>query len=74
MPHLLQVNIPTKKLIRILLEWPTSTDDPNLTPYVQKKDELSLQIGVVVPPNLRPRIMSELHSSLAGSSCMKELT
>ena len=63
------------------LGWSTSsTGDPNLTPYTRRKDELSLQNGcilwgsrVVVPPNLRPRIMSELHSSHAGSSRMKEL-
>ena len=63
------------------LGWSTfSTCDPNLTPYARRKDELSLQNGcilwgsrVVIPPNLRPRIMSELHSSHAGSSRMKEL-
>ena len=63
------------------LGWSTSsTGDPNLTPYARRKDELSLQNGcilwgsrVVIPPNLRPRIMSELHSSHACSSRMKEL-
>ena len=63
------------------LGWPTSSiRDPNLTPYVRRKDELSLQNGcilwgsrVIVPPNLRSRIMNELHSSHAGSSRMKEL-
>ena len=62
------------------LGWPTSsTGDPNLTPYARRKDKLPFQNGcilwgshVVLPPNLRPRIMSELHSSHAGSSCMKE--
>ena len=63
------------------LGWSTSsTGDRNLTPYARRKDELSLQNGsilwgsrVVIPPNLRPRIMNELHSSHAGSSRMKEL-
>ena len=63
------------------LGWPNvSTGDPNLTPYVRRKNELSLQNGcilwgsrVVLPPKLRPKIMNELHSSHAGSSRMKEL-
>ena len=64
------------------LGWPTTpTGDPNLTPFIRRKDELSLQNGcilwgarVIVPPNLRQRILSELHSSHSGSSRMKELS
>ena len=63
------------------LGWPNvPTGDPNLTSYVRRKNELSLQNGcilwgsrVVIPPKLRNKIMSELHSSHAGSSRMKEL-
>ena len=54
--------------------------DSNLTSYIRRKDELSLQNGcvlwgsrVIIPTTLRPSIMKELHSSHVGSSRMKEL-
>ena len=63
--------------------WPANTktlNDPDLIPYVRRKEELSLQDGcilwgsrVVVPPKLRSRLMEELHMDHSGASRMKEL-
>lgn len=54
--------------------------DPDLAPYVRRKDELSTQNGcilwgsrVIVPPKLRSSLLHELHANHAGSSRMKEL-
>ena len=54
--------------------------DSNLTPYVRRKEELSLQNGcvlwgsrVIIPTTLRRNILKELHSCHVGSSRMKEL-
>lgn len=65
------------------LGWSTNTKtvpDTELTPYLRRKDELSIQDGcvlwgsrVVVPPKLRFRLMEELHMGHSGSSRMKEL-
>ena len=61
--------------------WPTkNSGDPELTPYVRRRDELSLQNGcvlwgsrVIIPLKLRPRLLAELHAGHFGSSRMKEL-
>ena len=55
-------------------------EDPKMTPFVRRRDELSLQDGcvlwgsrVIVPPKLRYRLLEELHMGHSGSSRMKEL-
>ena len=63
--------------------WPTNTktfNDSDLTPYIRRRDELSLQDGcilwgsrVVVPPKLRSKLLEELHMGHSGASRMKEL-
>ena len=61
--------------------WPSSAmGDPGLSPYIRRKDELSIQNGcvlwgsrVVIPPKLRAALLDELHSGHVGSSRMKEL-
>ena len=60
--------------------WSTNVPDASLTPYVRRREELSLQDGcvlwgsrVIVPPRLRPKLLEELHGGHAGSSRMKEL-
>ena len=61
--------------------WPsTAMGDPGLSPYIRRKEELSIQNGcvlwgsrVVVPPMLRTALLDELHSGHVGSSRMKEL-
>ena len=63
--------------------WPTDTktlNDPELTHYIRRRDELSLQDGcvlwgsrVVVPPKLRSKLLEELHMGHSGASRMKEL-
>ena len=61
--------------------WPAKNlGDPELTPYVRGRDELSLQNGcvlwgsrVIVPSRLRPSLLRELHAGHFGSSRMKEL-
>ena len=54
--------------------------DPDFTPYLRRKDELSLQNGcilwdsrVIIPARLWTILLQELHAGHAGSSCMKEL-
>ena len=58
----------------------TTLHDAELTPYLRRKDELSIQDGcvlwgsrVVVPPKLRSRLLEELHMGHSGSTRMKEL-
>ena len=63
--------------------WTTNaktSQDSDLTPYVRRRDELSIQDGcvlwgsrVVVPPKLRSRLLEELHMGHSGSTRMKEL-
>ena len=55
-------------------------EDSDLTPYVRRREELSIQDGcilwgsrVVVPPKLRSRLLEELHMGHSGSTRMKEL-
>ena len=65
------------------LGWTTTTKtlkDSELTPYIRRRDELSLQGGcilwgsrVVVPPKLRSNLLKELHTGHSGSTRMKEL-
>ena len=59
---------------------PTSMKDSDFTPYVRRKDQLSLQgncvlwgTRIIIPTKLRKLILQELHSSHAGICRMKEL-
>ena len=54
--------------------------DSDFTPYLRRKNELSLQNGcilwgsrVIIPVKLRTILLQELHAGLTGSSRMKEL-
>ena len=58
----------------------TTVQDAEVTPYLRRKDELSIQDGcvlwgsrVVVPTKLRSRLLEELHMGHSGSTRMKEL-
>lgn len=58
--------------------WPTSLQDKNLRTYFEKREQLSTDQGcllwgsrVVVPPNLRKRLLHELHENHPGVSRMK---
>ena len=61
--------------------WPGSAvADTELTSFLRKKDELSMQSGcilwgsrIVIPPKLRKAILEELHANHFGASRMKEL-
>ncbi|XP_063060460.1 uncharacterized protein K02A2.6-like [Engraulis encrasicolus] len=61
--------------------FPTAKDaGDELSPYLQRRHELTVQQGclmwglrVVVPPKLRPWVLSELHSALPGVVRMKSL-
>ena len=60
--------------------WPEGESTPELLPFSNRKDELSLQDGcilwgtrVVVPLTLRAQIMDELHEAHSGASRMKNL-
>ena len=61
--------------------WPTTVTDKQLHPYSSKRDELSLEdgillwgSGVVVPPQARDTVMEEAHSAHIGIARMKSLT
>ena len=65
----------------ILEEWPTKTNSEELNPYFNKRSELSVEDGcvlwgtrVVVPPQGRSKIITELHEADPGESRMKALT
>ena len=68
------------KVFRYILEgWPTQTED-DLGPYFSKRLELSTQSGcivwgrrVVIPPQGRECVLTELHSGHPGVSRMKSL-
>ena len=61
--------------------WNTAPrDDPDLTPYLRRKDELSIQNGfilwgsrVIIPAKLQTIVLKELYADYADSSRMKEL-
>ena len=60
--------------------WTLTTGDEHLRPYLQRKDELSLQDGcilwgncVIVPPPGSPAVMDELHDGHPGIYRMKGL-
>ena len=72
---------PTLSQVRRLVShgWKNTTD-PDLRPYQQRKDELSIHDGcilwgnrVVVPPPGRKSVLEELHLSHPGISRMKSL-
>ena len=61
--------------------WPATVTDKQLQPYSSKRDELSLEDGillwgsrVVVPPQARDTVMEEAHSAHIGIARMKSLT
>jgi hypothetical protein len=64
----------------VLTGWPAECPDPNMKPYVVRKDELSVHDGcimwgarVVVPPQGRKYLLEELHDSHSGIVRMKAL-
>ena len=65
----------------ILLGWPNRENDPKFAAYRVRKEELSVQGGVVlwgsrviIPPQGRDYILCELHSGHPEVSRMKALT
>jgi len=64
----------------VLSGWPNHVDNPELVPYVRRQSELSVQDGcilwgarVIVPPQGRDAILSELHEGHQGMARMKAL-
>ncbi len=64
----------------VLRGWPKSLEDPVFGAYLKKQDELSVQGGcvlwgarVVIPPQGRAAILSQLHSGHPGITRMKGL-
>lgn len=60
--------------------WPVKNKDPEMEPYWQKRDELSIINDVlawdnraVVPDKLKDRILKQLHRTHAGAARMKAL-
>ena len=56
------------------------TDDPDMTPYISRRNELSLWNGcvmwgsrVVMPSKLQPLILKELHAAHLGIVKMKAI-
>jgi len=67
-----------KVLDYTLSGWPTTVEDPILQPYIQRRDELSVDQGcllwgmrVVIPPQYRQRLLEELHGEHQGVSRTK---
>ena len=69
------------QVLRFILEgWPTKNNSEELNPYFTKRSELSVEDGcvlwgarVVVPPQGRSKILTELHEAHPGESPMKAL-
>ncbi|XP_044184326.1 LOW QUALITY PROTEIN: uncharacterized protein K02A2.6-like [Acropora millepora] len=69
------------QVIRYTLEgWPKAVNSEELTPYYTKRTELSVEDGcilwgtrVIVPPQGRSKVLSELHEAHPGESRMKAL-
>ena len=69
------------QVLRYTLEgWPEAVNSEELTPYYTKRTELSVEDGcilwgtrVIVPPQGRSKILSELHEAHPGESRMKAL-
>ena len=60
--------------------WPKTANSEELTPYYTKRTELSVEDGctlwgtrVIVPPQGRSKVLSELHEAHPGESRMKAL-
>ena len=68
-------------MLRFILEgWPTKNSSEELNPYFTKRSELSVEDGcvlwgarVVVPPQGRSKVLTELHEAHPGESRMKAL-
>ena len=69
------------QVLRYTLEgWPKIANSEELTPYYTKRTELSVEDGcilwgtrVIVPPQGRSKVLSELHEAHPGESRMKAL-
>ena len=69
------------RVLRFILEgWPTKNNSEELNPYFTKRSELSVEDGcvlwgarVVVPPQGRSKVLTELHEAHPGESRMKAL-
>ena len=69
------------QVLRYTLEgWPKAVNSEELTPYYTKRTELSVEDGcilwgtrVIVPPQGRSKVLSELHEAHPGESRMKAL-
>ena len=69
------------QVLRYTLEgWPKAVNSEELTPYYTKRTELSVEDGcilwgtrVIVPPQGRSKVLSELHEAHPGESHMKAL-
>ena len=70
------------QVLRYTLEgWPKAVNSEELTPYYTKRTELSVEDGcilwgtrVIVRPQGRSKVLSELHEARPGESRMKALT
>ena len=70
----------SKVLVYLDYGWPTTINDKDLKPFLQRKDELSTQYGcvlwgsrVVVPVRCREALFEEIHRKHLGSTKMKQL-
>lgn len=69
------------RVLRFILEgWPATNKSEELNPYFSKQSELSVEDGcvlwgsrVVVPPQGRQKVLTELHEAHPGESRMKAL-
>ncbi len=64
-----------------MTSWPQAIQDEQLCPYLQRKNEISIQDGcllwgsrVIVPPQGRTLVLDILHETHPGVSRMKSLT
>ena len=62
----------------VLQGWPEGEVNEQMSPYAQRKDELSVEDGcvlwgtrVVVPPQLQAKVIDEIHEGHPGIGQMK---
>ena len=69
-----------KVLQHTLNGWPSYTDDPKLKPYFQRKEEITVECGVlqwgvrvIVPDKFKKRLLNEIHEGHQGINKTKAI-